>query len=87
MEHLNSLTRAADLIEMARQQNECRQYFQYTPATGSIVRIDDNVRPPLITVSGGEEELGALLKSFELWEGAIKIGVLDDQIPLDFWLY
>lgn len=78
---------AAQIAQLIRQHtgNTCR--FRFTPATGSVEELQENNQPPFATVTGGEIELNALLRSFEDWEGVLKIGVLEDQGLLDFWLY
>lgn len=87
MAQLNTMATAANIIEMVRQSKQSTQCFQFTPATGAIEIDAETVRPPLITVTGGKEELSALLQCYDLWDGTLKIGVLDDQGLLDFWMY
>lgn len=78
---------AVQIVELIRQHTNTKGSFRFTPATGAVEELHENTQPPFATVTGGEIELNALLRSFEGWEGVLKIGVLEDQGLLDFWLY
>lgn len=78
---------ASQIVQLIRQHTDTTCRFRFTPATGTVVEFQENTLPPFATVTGGEIELNALLRSFEGWEGVLKIGALEDQGLLDFWLY
>ncbi|MHC5194946.1 hypothetical protein ACYSUW_14425 [Pseudomonas frederiksbergensis] len=80
-------TAAARMLQLPRKQTDSKHCFGFTPSTGMVEELQENARPPLATVTGGEDELKALLRSFEGWDGELKIGVLWDQGLLDFWLF
>ncbi|MDF9778823.1 hypothetical protein [Pseudomonas baetica] len=78
---------AARILQLPRQHTDSAQRFRFTPSIGVVEELQENTRPPFATVTGGANELKALLRSFEGWDGELKIGVLLDQGLLDFWLY
>lgn len=80
-------TAAAKIVALARQTQVPRQCFLYVPAKGVVKEIKASTFPPFLTVTGDEVELESLLRCFEGWSGELKIGVLNDQGLLDFWVY
>lgn len=87
VEHGAIAAAAAQIVQQTRQLPDTSRCFGFTPATGRVEELCENTLPPFTTVTGGEKELNALLRSFEGWEGVLKIGVLQDQGLLDFWIY
>lgn len=78
---------AAQIVQLIRQHSDTTCCFRFTPSTGSVEELQEIAQPPFATVTGGQIELDTLLRSFEGWEGVLKIGALEDQRLLDFWLY
>ena len=79
---------AARILQQPRQHSSSAQSFRFTPSTGVVEELQEKARPPFATVTGGEQDLKALLRNFEGWEGELKIGVLrEEEGLLDFWLY